>query len=57
MTFESEGQALTAPLQSALGDKAKGTLIETILASLDDAKAEDVVSLTLPARAPWPITW
>ena len=51
MTFESEGQALTAPLQSALGDKAKGTLIETILASLDDAKAEDVVSLNIAGKS------
>ncbi|WP_106752599.1 ribosome silencing factor [Pannonibacter carbonis] len=51
MTFESEGQAPTAPLQSALGDKAKGTLIETILASLDDAKAEDVVSLNIAGKS------
>ncbi|ADZ72569.1 ribosome silencing factor [Polymorphum gilvum] len=44
--------ATSAPLQSSVGAVLQGDLIDTVLASLDESKAEDVVSLKIAGKSP-----
>jgi len=51
MTFESEGAARSAPLQSPVSAELAGELIDTVLASLEDSKAEDIVTLDIAEKS------
>jgi ribosome-associated protein len=52
MTFETEGTAPTAPHHAAAGTLARANLHETVLASLSDSKAEDIVSIDITGKSP-----
>ncbi|MBO0345560.1 ribosome silencing factor [Roseibium limicola] len=51
MTFEGEQTPASASIQSPAGAALPGELIDTVLASLDDSKAEDVVSLDIGGKS------
>ena len=51
MTFESEGTVRSTPLQSPVSAKPAGELIDTVLASLEDSKAEDIVTLDIAEKS------
>lgn len=51
MTFESEGTIQSTPLQSPGSADLAGELIDTVLASLDDSKAEDIVTLDIAKKS------
>ncbi len=51
MTFANEGQCSSAPLQSSVGETPREELIDTVLASLEDSKAEDVVPLKIAGKS------
>jgi ribosome-associated protein len=51
MTFESEGTTRSAPLQSPVSADFAGELIDTVLASLEDSKAEDIVTLDIAGKS------
>lgn len=52
MTFETEGTAATAPHHAAAGTLVRADLHETVLASLSDSKAEDIVSIDITGKSP-----
>ncbi|WP_029057696.1 ribosome silencing factor [Stappia stellulata] len=52
MTFETEGTAPTAPHHTAAGTLPRADLHETVLASLSDSKAEDIVSIDITGKSP-----
>ncbi|MBS8262365.1 ribosome silencing factor [Roseibium polysiphoniae] len=51
MTFESEGAIQSAPKQSPASAELSGELIDTVLASLEDSKAEDIVTLQISGKS------
>lgn len=51
MTFESEGTATSTPIQSPVSAELSGELIDTVLASLEDSKAEDIVTLDIAGKS------
>ncbi|WP_417671662.1 ribosome silencing factor [Roseibium sp.] len=51
MTFESEGTTSSAPVQSPAKADLSRELIDTVLASLDDSKAEDIVTLEISGKS------
>ncbi|SDU47887.1 ribosome silencing factor [Stappia sp. ES.058] len=52
MTFETEGTAATAPHHVAASTPPRAHLRETVLASLSDSKAEDIVSIDITGKSP-----
>ncbi|MFD1695637.1 ribosome silencing factor [Roseibium aestuarii] len=51
MTFESGRTPESTPLQTPTGALEPGDLLDTVLASLDDSKAEDIVSLHIAGKS------
>ncbi len=51
MTFESEGATRSTPLQTPVSADLTGDLIDTVLASLEDSKAEDIVTLDIAEKS------
>jgi len=51
MTFESEATASTAPQQTPAGATMQGALIDIILGSLEDSKAEETVTLEIAGKS------
>lgn len=51
MTFETEGTAMTAPHPVAAGTQKRVGLHDTVLASLADSKAEDIVSIDITGKS------
>jgi ribosome-associated protein len=52
MTFESEGAPAAASHTAASGTSTRADLLETVLASLEDSKAEDVVTINITGKSP-----
>jgi ribosome-associated protein len=51
MTFESEGTTRSTPVQTPARADLTGELIDTVLASLEDSKAEDIVTLEISGKS------
>ncbi len=51
MTFESERADMSTPLQASVSEDLAAVLLDTVLASLDDSKAEDVVTLDIAGKS------
>jgi ribosome-associated protein len=47
----SEGASLHMPSPASLPDSAEGGALNTVLASLDDAKAEDTISIDIAGKS------
>ncbi|MAA99331.1 MAG: ribosome silencing factor [Stappia sp.] len=52
MTFESEGASSATSHSAASGTPQRADLLETVLASLEDSKAEDVVTIDITGKSP-----
>ena len=50
MTFDTEGSVRTAPQSAAIAATERRDLLATVLASLDDSKAEDIVSIDITGK-------
>ena len=51
MTFESERTNMSTPLQATGGADLSADLLDAVLTSLDDSKAEDVVTLDISGKS------
>ena len=51
MTFESERANMSTPLQASVGSDLAADLLDTVLTSLDDSKAEDLVTLDIAGKS------
>ncbi|MBO6754695.1 MAG: ribosome silencing factor [Roseibium sp.] len=51
MTFESEGTPVSAPIQAPGSAVLAADLLDIVLTSLDDSKAEDIVTLDIAGKS------
>ncbi len=51
MTFESGRTDMSTPVQASVSADLAADLLDTVLASLDDSKAEDVVTLDIAGKS------
>ena len=51
MTFESGRTDMSSPLQASVGKELAADLLDTVLTSLDDSKAEDAVTLDIAGKS------
>lgn len=51
MTFESERADMSTPLQASVSADLAADLLDTVLTSLDDSKAEDLVTLDIAGKS------
>jgi ribosome-associated protein len=51
MTFESGRTDMSTPMQASVSTDLAADLLDTVLASLDDSKAEDLVTLEIAAKS------
>ncbi|MHC5655016.1 ribosome silencing factor [Stappia sp.] len=51
MTFESEGATSATPHPAAAGTHQRASLLETVLASLEDSKAEEIVTIDITGKS------
>lgn len=51
MTFESERTVKSSPIQSSASAELTGELIDAVLSSLEDSKAEDIVILQISGKS------
>lgn len=52
MTFETEAPASTAPRPAAAATQQRAGLLDSVLASLADSKAEDIVTIDITGKSP-----
>ncbi|WP_417767984.1 ribosome silencing factor [Stappia sp.] len=52
MIFDSEATAAAAPHPAAGGTRGRAALLDTVLASLSDSKAEDIVTIDITGKSP-----
>lgn len=51
MTFESGRTELSSPLQASVSADLAAGLLDTVLSSLDDSKAEDLITLDIAGKS------
>ncbi len=51
MTFDSERATMSTPLKASVSKDLAADLLDTVLTSLDDSKAEDVVTLDIAGKS------
>ncbi|GAB4576932.1 MAG: ribosome silencing factor [Roseibium sp.] len=51
MTFESERADMSTPLKASVSADLAADLLDTVLTSLDDSKAEDLVTLDIAGKS------
>ncbi|NVK33843.1 MAG: ribosome silencing factor [Rhodobacteraceae bacterium] len=51
MTLGSEGTTISAPIQTSASAELPGSLINAVLSSLEDSKAEDIITLEIGGKS------